>query len=70
MFKVSTSKTYQFRLINGAVYHGCRINIADLKMTFVSADYESIAALVLDEVFLHTAEQFNVEVTIPDDWEG
>jgi len=63
---VSPGKTYKFRLINGGAHYGLRINIADLKMKVVAADSEPIH---VDEVFIHTAERFDVEVTIPDDWD-
>lgn len=65
---VSPGKSYKFRLINGGVHHGLRINIADLKMKIVASDSEPVEPVVVDEVFLHTAERFDVEVTIPDDW--
>mmetsp|Transcript_29962 Transcript_29962/g.55135 ORF Transcript_29962/g.55135 Transcript_29962/m.55135 type:complete len:1142 (-) Transcript_29962:1277-4702(-) len=65
---VSAGKTYRFRLINGGVHYGLRINIADLKMKVIAADSEPVEPLVVDEVFIHVAERFDVEVTIPKDW--
>ena len=65
---VSPGRTYKFRLINGGVMYGLRISIANLKMTVVAADSEPIEPVVVDEVFLHAAERFDVEVTTPDDW--
>jgi len=67
---VSPGKTYKFRLINGGAHYGLRINIADLKMKVVAADSEPVESLLVDEVFIHTAERFDVEVTIPDYWDN
>ena len=66
---VSPGKTYKFRLINGGTHYGLRINIANLKMKVVAADSEPVEPVHVDEVFIHTAERFDVEVTIPDDWD-
>eukprot|EP00985_Skeletonema_marinoi_P034451 scaffold43980_cov234-Skeletonema_marinoi.AAC.1 len=65
---VSPGKTYKFRLMNGGAHYGLRINIADLNMTILAADSESVEPVVVNEVFLHTAERFDVEITIPNDW--
>lgn len=67
---VSAGKTYKFRLINGGVHYGLRINIADLKMKVIAADSELVEPVVVNEVFLHVAERFDVEVTIPEDWDN
>lgn len=65
---VAPGKTYIFRLINGGVHYGLRINIGSLKMTIIAADSEPVEPVVVDEVFLHVAERFDVEVTVPEDW--
>ena len=66
---VSSGKTYKFRLINGGANYGLRINIANLKMKIVAADSEPVEPVHVDEVFIHAAERFDVEVTIPDNWD-
>ena len=66
---VSPGKTYKFRLINGGVHYGLRINIANLKMRIVAADSEPVEPVHVDAVFLHLAERFDVEVSIPDGWD-
>lgn len=65
---VSPGKTYMFRLMNGGAHHGLRVNIAGLKMKISAADSETVEPVVVDEVFLHTGERFDVEITIPNDW--
>ena len=67
---VTAGGTYKFRLINGGVHYGLRINIANLEMTIVGADSEPVEPVKVNEVFLHAAERFDVEVTVPKDWEG
>ena len=67
---VSAGETYRFRIINGGVHYGLRINIADLKMKVIAADSEPVEPVVVDGVFVHVAERFDIEVTIPDSAEG
>ena len=67
---VVAGERYKFRLINGGVHYGLRINIANLEMTIVGADSEPVEPVTVNEVFLHAAERFDVEVTVPRDWEG
>lgn len=65
---VSAGETYKLRLINGGVHYGLRINVGGLKMRVVAADSEPVEPVIVDEVFLHVAERFDVEITIPQDW--
>lgn len=65
---VSPGRTYMFRLMNGGVHYGLRVNIAGLNMKILAADSEIVEPVVVNEVFLHTAERFDVEITIPNDW--
>lgn len=65
---VSPGRTYMFRLMNGGAHHGLRVNIAGLNMKILAADSETVEPVVVNEVFLHTAERFDVEITIPNDW--
>ena len=37
-------------------------------MKIIASDSEPVETVVVNEVFLHAAERFDVEVTIPDDW--
>ncbi len=65
---MSPGRTYMFRLMNGGDHYGLRINIAGLDMKILAADSEAVEPVVVNEVFLHTAERFDVEITIPNDW--
>ena len=65
MFRSVAGQKYKFRLINGGQHFGYRITLGGLPLTVVAADSEPVYPVVMDEVILHTAERFEVEVTIP-----
>lgn len=64
---VSPGQTYKFRILNAGSMYALRISFDDLKMTIVAADSEPVEPVVVDEIILHAAERFDVEVTIPED---
>jgi len=64
---VGAGEKYKFRLINGGQHFAYRISLGGLPLTIVAADSEPVNPVVADEVILHTAERFDVEVTIPQD---
>jgi FtsP/CotA-like multicopper oxidase with cupredoxin domain len=59
-------ETYKFRLLNGGSLYALRMSIDGLSMTIVAADSEPVEPYQVDEVILHAAERFDVEVTIPE----
>ena len=64
---VIAGKTYKFRLLNGGTLYGFRISIDGLRMRIVAADSEPVEPYDVDDVILHGAERFDVEVDIPMD---
>jgi FtsP/CotA-like multicopper oxidase with cupredoxin domain len=62
--RVVAGKRYKFRLINAGHVFALRIDLG-LKMTVVAADSEPVVPLDVDQVILHAAERFDVEITIP-----
>jgi FtsP/CotA-like multicopper oxidase with cupredoxin domain len=58
---------YKFRLLNGGTLYGFRISIDGLRLRIVSADSEPVIPYEVDDVILHSAERFDVEVDIPMD---
>jgi len=67
MFRSVAGQKYKFRLINGGQHFGYRITLGGLPLTVLAADSEPVFPVVMDEVILHTAERFEVEVSIPQD---
>lgn len=50
--------------------YALRISFDGLKMTILAADSEPVEPVVaIDEIIMHTAERFDVEITIPQDAE-
>jgi len=64
IINVLPGETYKFRLINGGKLFALRIDFG-LKMKVIAADSEPVVPLEVDQVILHTAERFDVEITIP-----
>jgi hypothetical protein len=62
--RVVAGKTYKLRLINAGHVFALRIDLG-FKMTVVAADSEPVVPLEVDQVILHAAERFDVEITIP-----
>lgn len=66
---VSPGKRYKFRLINAGNLFALRISMDGFKFTVVAADSEEVEPYEVDEVILHAAERFDVEIDIPADAE-
>jgi FtsP/CotA-like multicopper oxidase with cupredoxin domain len=64
---VEAGQKFKFRLLNGGTLYGFRISIDGLPMTIVAADSEPVVPYEVDEVILHSAERFDVEIDIPLD---
>ena len=62
---VEAGQKYKFRILNGGTLYGFRISIDGLPMTIVAADSEPVVSYEVDEVILHSAERFDVEIDIP-----
>jgi len=62
---VTAGKTYKFRLLNGGTLYGFRISIDGLRMRIIAADSEPVEPYEVDDVILHSAERFDVEVDFP-----
>lgn len=62
---VTPGQTYKFRLINGGSHYAFRIYIEGFEMNIISADSEPVEPYKVDEVILHAAERFDVEIQIP-----
>ena len=67
---VIPGETYKLRLLNGGSHYAFRIHIDGISMTIVAADSETVKPYEVDEVILHAAERFDVEITIPSDFTG
>ncbi len=64
---VVRGQTYKLRLINGGSHFAYRVSIDGFSMTVVAADSSPVAPYRVDEVIMHNAERFDVEIKIPDD---
>ena len=64
---VEAGQRYKLRLLNGGNLYGFRISIDGLPMTIIAADSEPVVPYEVDEVILHSAERFDVEIDIPLD---
>ena len=62
---VVAGQSYKFRLLNGGSLFAFRISIDGIPMKIVAADSEPVKPFEVDEVILHSAERFDVEITIP-----
>ncbi len=62
---VAPGETYKLRLLNAGSLYAFRIQVDDFPMTVVAADSEQVQPYNVDEVILHAAERFDVEITIP-----
>ncbi|VEU38467.1 unnamed protein product [Pseudo-nitzschia multistriata] len=62
---VSPGRKYKMRLINAGHLFALRIAMDGFKFTIVAADSEPVEPYVVDEVILHTAERFDVEIEVP-----
>eukprot|EP00537_Pseudo-nitzschia_pungens_P012277 CAMPEP_0172386058 /NCGR_PEP_ID=MMETSP1061-20121228/3655_1 /TAXON_ID=37318 /ORGANISM="Pseudo-nitzschia pungens, Strain cf. pungens" /LENGTH=1062 /DNA_ID=CAMNT_0013115305 /DNA_START=282 /DNA_END=3470 /DNA_ORIENTATION=- len=67
---VFPGETYKFRVLNGGSHFAFRIHIDDFAMKVIAADSELLEPLEVDEIILHAGERFDVEITIPTDFEG
>jgi len=65
----SPGQTLKFRILNTGSMFALRVAFDGYRMTVVAADSEPVEAMEVDEVILHSAERFDVLVTIPDDAE-
>ena len=65
---VEPGKTYKLRLINGGQHFAFRVSIGSIPMQVVAADSEPVHPYEVDEVILHTAERFDVLITIPSEY--
>ena len=63
---VVKGETYKFRLLNGGSHFAYRISIDGCTMKVVAADSNPVTPYEVDDVILHNAERFDVEVQIPD----
>ncbi len=61
---------YKFRFLNGGTHFGFRISIDSIPMTITAADSHPVVPYEVDEIILHTAERFDVEVKISESWES
>jgi len=66
--QVEKGQTYTFRLLNGGSHFAFRISIDGLPMVIIAADSHPVIPYEVDEVILHNAERFNVNITIPDNF--
>jgi FtsP/CotA-like multicopper oxidase with cupredoxin domain len=66
---VSPGITYKFRILNAGSMYALRISFDGIKMTIVAADSEQVEPVIADEIIVHAAERFDVEVAIPEDAE-
>lgn len=64
---VVPGETYKLRLLNAGTMYAFRIQIDGFPMTIVAADSEPVQPYEVDEVILHAAERFDVEIKIPSD---
>ena len=64
---VMKREVYKFRLLNGGSHFAYRIVIDGFPMKIVAADSHPVTPYEVDEVIIHNAERFDVEVSIPDD---
>ena len=64
---VIPGETYKLRLLNGGSHFAFRIYIEGFPMTIVAADSEPVNPYEVDEVIVHAAERFDVEISIPAD---
>ena len=67
---VVKGQTYKLRLINGGSHFAFRITIDGFPMTIIAADSSQVEAIEVDEVILHNAERFDVEIKIPNHLES
>lgn len=67
---VEPGKTYKFRLLNGGHHYAFRVVIDSIPMRVIAADSEPVKPYDVDEVILHAAERFDVEITIPSTFVG
>ena len=64
---VLKGQTFKFRILNAGSMYALRISFDGLKMTIIAADSEPVEPVEVDEIIVHAAERFDVEVTIPND---
>ena len=64
---VRPGNTYKFRLICASSMYAFRIRIHNFPMTIVAVDSSPVLPYVVDQIVIHAAERFDVEVTIPYD---
>ena len=62
---VSPGQTHKFRILNAGSMYALRISFDGFKMTVIATDSEPVEPVVADEIIVHAAERFDVEVTIP-----
>ena len=67
---VIPGEKYKLRLLNGGSHYAYRIYIDGIPMMVISADSEPVKPYKVDEVILHAAERFDVEIAIPSDFVG
>ena len=67
---VEPGKTYKFRLLNGGHHYAFRVVIDSIPMRVIAADSEPVKPYDVDEVILHAAERFDVEITVPSTFVG
>lgn len=66
---VSPGQTYKFRVLNGGSHFAYRISIDSFPLSIIATDSSAVKfdsnSSVVDEIILHNAERFDVEITIP-----
>lgn len=67
---VLSGNKYKFRVINGGSHFALRVSIDELRMTVLATDSENVRPMLVDEVILHTAERFDVEINIPEEFQN
>ncbi len=64
---VVAGEKYVLRLLNGGTMYGFRISIDGLRMKIVAVDSLPVVPYEVNELIIHIAERFDVEVDIPLD---
>lgn len=66
---VTPGETYKFRILNGGSHFAYRISIDGFPLSILATDSSAVKfdsnVSVVDEVIVHNAERFDVEITIP-----
>ena len=64
---VQRGQTYKFRIINGGIHFAYRVKVDGFQMKIIAADSTPVHPTVVDEIILHNAERFDVEITISEE---